>query len=69
MAKKITLDIDTDGKIVADYDHFVGQECYTEAARFEAALAEFGVKTETEHVDPKRTETEVRKLEQAAGTG
>lgn len=69
MPKKIIMDIRTDGKIETDFDHFVGNECYAEADILKARLKALGLNLEIEHIEPKKTETELRRLETPARAG
>lgn len=68
-AKKITVTITPDGKLHSDYDGFDGQACFTEAEKLAQSLAQQGLDMEVIKVDPKRRETELRKLENPQKVG
>ncbi len=43
--KKITVAIDTNGKMMVDFHGFTGSKCFEEAAKIEELLAELGVES------------------------
>ena len=53
MTRRIVLRIRPDGKVVTDYQGFVGDECFAEAAKLKRRLAEKGIRYEEEKVETK----------------
>ena len=72
MAKEeVIVDIQKDGKFQVEFNHFVGDACYTESDLLQKALAAQGLDVEILHTTPKTPEVEMRKLEnkQKVGAG
>ena len=44
--KKITVAIDKNGKMLVDFQGFVGKQCFEEAARLEELLMKLGVEAD-----------------------
>ena len=60
--KRIVIDHHVDGRMVVDFDGFPGDTCLQEREQLLAALRQFGINTEAVHIEPKRSEVELRKL-------
>jgi hypothetical protein len=70
MAKTITVDIDpASGALRVDYEGYAGNECFQQADKLNAALGKYGLQLETQQIDPKKNEQEMRKLENTQKAG
>jgi hypothetical protein len=70
MAKKVIVDIDPKtGALQCEFDGYEGNDCFTAADALNDKLREFGLELETQHVDKKKTENELRKLPNTQSTG
>lgn len=55
MSQKITFAISPEGKIIADYDGFVGTMCFEESAKLIEHTGKLGVDTEKQEVKAKES--------------
>ncbi len=50
---KLTIAVNADGDVSADFTHFIGQECLAAGKQLHALLAEYGIVTEVTTFTPK----------------
>jgi hypothetical protein len=68
MARSIEVRVDGRGRLVADFQGFLGDDCFDEADRLAKVLASFGLAVRPEDVRPKPAQQQRLEAGLDAGT-